>query len=288
MRRTIFLGLGVLEILSAAVLFAFVWQLPGPGDVHDKVGRIERVSRQTGAQVRNLRDEVHRLRQGQAHATQWANGVQGLLQRLIDNPNAPELEYMTLLAIRDAFGEAARGLDGFADVFSPDGFTQFALAMGFTADMLDTLGIQPVVQVLRSGRRGIDMTLERWPELRRSLRSSADRFREAQQRLKEILNNRSKYEASLKQSLRVVEGLSAAMPMYTDQWGRNLAEQERSLSNLGTSIDEVSVVLPEVKVVGARLMVMTRLLLSLLGAIFLLHGGYLAINYWLRQTAPGV
>ena len=55
------------------------------------------------------------------------------------------------------------------------------------------------------------------------------------------------------------------------------------MTNLGNSIDEVSVVMPEVKVVGVRLLVMTRLLLSLLGAIFLLHGGYLAINFWLRQ-----
>ena len=111
-------------------------------------------------------------------------------------------------------------------------------------------------------------------------------MRDTQKQLRVVLDNRPSYEASLRRSRTVVEGLSAAVPMYTDQWGKDLAEQERALTKLGTSIDDLSAVMPEVQTTGARLMVMTRLLLSLLGAIFLLHGGYLAINHWIRQLPP--
>ena len=34
-RRIVFLFLGALEFLAAAVLLAFAWQMPGPADIHD-------------------------------------------------------------------------------------------------------------------------------------------------------------------------------------------------------------------------------------------------------------
>ncbi len=284
MRRIIFLALGVLEIGAAGVLFAFVWQLPGPADVHDKVGRIERVSRQTSTQVRNLRHQVHILREGQPQARLLAQELKERLRYLGEHLNSQHVDYHSLRALHDAFGDAAQGLDVLSsEPVAPDGFAQIAMALAFTADFLNAVQVRDMARLLRSGTEGLGRTAARWPEMRKNLRDSAELMRDTQKQLRVVLDNRPSYEASLRQSRTVVEGLSAAVPMYTDQWGKDLADQERALAKLGTSIDDLSSVMPEVQAVGSRLMVMTRLLLSLLGAIFLLHGGYLAINFWMRQ-----
>ncbi len=137
MRRTIFFALGVLEILSAAVLYAFVWQLPGPDDVRDTVGRIERVSRQTGSQVRKLRDEIHNIQQSQPHAKQLAEGTRVQLQYLGQHLQKQQIDYVALQTLHDSFGEVARGVDGLSERLAPEGFEQLGMAMGLTANYLE-------------------------------------------------------------------------------------------------------------------------------------------------------
>jgi hypothetical protein len=284
MRRTTFVALGILEILSAAVLFAFVWQLPGPGDVHDKVGRIERVSRQTAVQVRQLRNEVHGLRQGQPQAERMARDLHVHLQELSDQLQHQQIDYTSLRGIHDAFGNGATALESMGDRPAPEGVAVAAQALGGIADLCGALGAPEAARLLHSGQRELSGTVERWPEVQRSLRSSAAWLRETQVNLKNVLDNRPGYEDSFHRSRVALEGLSAAVPMYTAQIGKDMEDQERSLSTLAANIDEVSAVMPEVKVQGARLLVMMRLLLSLVGAIFLLHGGYLAVSTWIQNT----
>ena len=284
MRRIIFFALGVLEIGAAFVLYAFVWQLPGPADVHDKVGRIERVSRQTSAQVRNLRHQVHILREGQPQARMLAEELKERLRYLGDHLNSQHVDYNSLRALHDSFGDAAQGMDALSsEPMAPDGIAQIGMALALTADFLNAVQVREVARLLRSGTEGLDRTAARWPQVRKNLHDSAELMRDTQKQLRVVLDNRPSYEASLRRSRTVVDGLSAAVPMYTDQWGKDLAEQERALTKLGSSIDDLSAVMPEVQSVGSRLMVMTRLLLSLLGAIFLLHGGYLASNFWMAR-----
>ena len=68
-RRAVFLSLGTLEFLVALVLVGFAWQLPGPREVHDRVGRVERVSRASSAQVQALREQVQTLRERRPSGT---------------------------------------------------------------------------------------------------------------------------------------------------------------------------------------------------------------------------
>ena len=65
MRRYIFTSMGVLEAAVALVLLGFAWYLPGPTDVHDKVARVENVSKQSSGQVKHLRSQVRSLRERQ-------------------------------------------------------------------------------------------------------------------------------------------------------------------------------------------------------------------------------
>src|SRR5260370_3114696 len=270
MRRTTFVALGVLEILAAAVLFAFVWYLPGPGYVHDRVGRIERVSRQTAAQVRNFRNDVRGLRQGQPHAEKMARDLNVYLQDLSDHLQKQRIDYTSLRGIDDAFGNGAIALESLCDRPPPEGVAVAAQALGGVADLCVAVGALDAARLLHSGGRELNRTVERWPEVQNSLRGSAAMLRETQANLKNILDNRPGYEDSFQRSRTALEGMSAAVPMYTVQLGKDMEDQERSLSTLAASIDEVSAVMPEVKAQGAWVLVLTRLLLSLLRPLFLL------------------
>jgi hypothetical protein len=148
----------------------------------------------------------------------------------------------------------------------------------------ETARLREVAASLRGAHKGLDQTMQRWPALRRNLARSSDLLRASQTQMKYIIDHRAEYEQSATESRRLLDTLADAVPLYTDQLGRDLEEQEHSLSSLGTSIDEVNAVLPEVATTGARLLLMTRLLLSLGGAIFLLHGGYVTANNWGRNT----
>jgi hypothetical protein len=137
MRRTAFLVLGVLEALVAAVLLVFAWQLPGPAAVHDSVGRVERVSRQTGAQIRRLREQVHLLRESRPRMQELAVRLRDQMRLVSDNLQDQQIDYPTLRAVSDALGDTAAGLDGLAQVVDPKGLGQVGAGLGATADYLD-------------------------------------------------------------------------------------------------------------------------------------------------------
>jgi hypothetical protein len=287
MRRTIFVALGILEILAAGVLFTFVWLLPGPDYVHERVGRIERVSRQTSIQVRKLRNEVRRLRQGQPHVDRMAHDLQARLQELSDQLQRQPVDYSRLRGIHGSLGASAAALDELSDRPPPDGIAVAAEALGSVGSFFKAVGADDVARVLQAGRRELGRTRERWPEIQNGLRGSAALLRDTQANLKYLLDNRPGYEDSLHRSQSVLEGLSAAVPMYTTQLGKDMEDQERSLSALAANIDEVTAVIPEVKVASARFVVFLRILLGVVGAIFSLHGGYLAVSTWLSRNLNG-
>ena len=385
MRRTVFLLLGSLEIICAAFLFCVVWLLPGPAAVYDRVGRIERVGRQTSAQVRNLRNQVHLLGQSQPGARRLADEMQVQLQRLGDNlkdehinqamqgaveaadrleksiaslrRDAEQLnEYVQaspkdLTKVRALHGALVRlgdTLDRLSTTVEPQnveamtkglvgienaltaGADRLTIFAGMAYPVVGLEGIWPTVSyrklwpegeivaaALRQAsqsagvtRKELDAAVVELPRLRETLgdsRQATARARELlaaaaknQDRIEELLkdlpdqttalaNDLPKvgagltrllpsYESSLENSRRLVEGLSAAVPIYTQQLGEDLEEQERHLVTLGQSIDDATAGLPEVGVMGAHLLIMTRLFLSFLGAIFLLHGGCLALS----------
>src|SRR5262245_59342683 len=111
MRRTAFLVMGVLEGLVAVVLLTFAWQLPGPAAVHDSVGRVERVSRQTGTQIRRLREQVQLLRQSRPRMQELAVRLRDQMHLISDNLQDQQIDYPTLRAVSDALSDTAAGLD---------------------------------------------------------------------------------------------------------------------------------------------------------------------------------
>ena len=136
-RRAVFLSLGVLELLVAVVLAGFAWQLPGPREVHDRVGRVARVSRDSSAQVEALREQVQALRERRPQLQALALRLQKQLRELDGNVKSRQVDYTTVRTISESLGESAEGLDGLAQALDPQGVGQFGKGLGTAADYLD-------------------------------------------------------------------------------------------------------------------------------------------------------
>ncbi len=483
MRRLIFLVLGVLELVSAAVLVYFAWLVPGPREVEQTKARAERLTRHTGEQVERLRDQFRLLRQRRPQMRELALRLQSEMRVVNDHLKTQSIDYDTVQALRDALGDAANGLDGLSQTLDPKDLKQFGKGMKAAADFLenqvgpaaanaadnldktagslrddakllssllrtappdlkaardihDGLGIfdqglermqqllrveridtmregfkgleqslstgaeqvqrlagytYPVVRLngwtpafeqrafwpeggeiadgmrkaakgaaaaddelhslakdlpslrqalaesrkaaaatrqalatalkqqdkvegllqsvpeyaarltdqlpqladslakilrdtsrlkevgglLRQTQKGIDNAVSRWPELRKNLGRSSLLLHNTQAQLDYVLTHRDEYEASLQHTLLLSRTISASLPLLSEQLEMELDDQERALTNLDDSINDVRESLPGLAHGASNILQTTRLLLLLLAVIFGLHGGYL-------------
>ncbi len=136
-RRAVFLSLGVLESLVALVLAGFAWQLPGPREVHDRVGRVERVSRDSGTQVQRLREQVAALRERRPQLQSLALRLQKQMREIDAGVKGRQVDYTTVRTIGDSLGEVAAGLDGLSRALDPAGAGQLGKGLGTAAEYLD-------------------------------------------------------------------------------------------------------------------------------------------------------
>jgi uncharacterized phage infection (PIP) family protein YhgE len=486
MRRCVFTAMGVLEAAVALVLLGFAWYLPGPSDVHDKVGRVEKVSKQSSKQVSHLRGQVHTLRERQPVVRDLAQRLEKHTKDITSNLRDQQLDYDTVRTVSDSLGDVANGLDGLSRTLDPKGVQDTARGFGATADYLDgdlapaadkaarqlekstealrrdaarlaallreapldlksaremndslgkfskgleqmtgslktdnldTMrdgfegletslatgaeqverlatytypvvtfsGLRPSVEsrpfwpegeriangmrkaargaraaakemdrlrddlprlkasleeshkvvvkthesltvalkkhaevepllrevpehaarlteelpllggdlakvlrdtgrlkevatMLRDAQKNLDGAVAQWPEMRKNLGRSADLLRAMQKQVRHALEHRAEYEASLEQTLVLIRTFASVLPVLTEELEDELQGQERSLANLGASIDEVSAALPACEQTATRILTMSRLLMVLVAGIFGLHGAYLCLG----------
>ena len=103
----------------------------------------------------------------------------------------------------------------------------------------DTKRLKDIALVLRETQKNLDAAVSQWPEMRKNLSRSADLLRAMQMQVKHALEHRSEYEASLGQTLVLIRTFAGALPVLTEELESELQDQEKSLTDLGTSIDEV-------------------------------------------------
>jgi chromosome segregation ATPase len=137
MRRTIFLSLGVLEFLVAVVLLAFAWQVPGSDEVQEGVSRVAKVGKQTGRQVRQLREELHVLRERRPQLQALAVNLQQEMRTLTDHLRGQQVDYNSVRTVSDALGDVAAGLDGLAQTLDPEGVARVGAGLKAAANYLD-------------------------------------------------------------------------------------------------------------------------------------------------------
>jgi chromosome segregation ATPase len=129
--------LGVLEVLAALMLAGITWQLPGSNEVHDTVGRVERVSQETGLQVRNLQKQVHLLSERRPQLQQLARRLQVQMKFINDDLRHQRIDYSAIDTTTEALGDVAAGLDGLSEVLDPRGIGEITAGLRSTADFLD-------------------------------------------------------------------------------------------------------------------------------------------------------
>jgi uncharacterized coiled-coil DUF342 family protein len=137
MHRIVFVSLGVLETLVAVVLLVFACSLPSSQVVADKIGRVERVGKQTSAQVRTLQGHLEVLRDRQPQMRSLADRLMAQLDRVNEVLQNQKIDYGTLSTMRNALGDAARGLDGLGETLDADRIGQLGSSLKLTADLLD-------------------------------------------------------------------------------------------------------------------------------------------------------
>src|SRR6516165_6371756 len=102
MRRTVFLTLGVLELLVAAVLLVVAWQLPGSDEVHDQLGRVHRVGQDTERQLRSLRGQLAALRERRPQLHELAVRLRQDMRTVTDHLRGQHVDYATVRKVSDA------------------------------------------------------------------------------------------------------------------------------------------------------------------------------------------
>ncbi|HZT80555.1 MAG TPA: hypothetical protein VFA26_10040 [Gemmataceae bacterium] len=153
-----------------------------------------------------------------------------------------------------------------------------ALSAGLAKVLRDTQGLQEIAASLRQAQKGIDAAVKRWPELRTTLSRSAGLLRATQAQMRQVLDNRQEYESALRQMIRLADIYAYLLPVFVDQLDRHLEEQERSLAELGQSIDEVSEAVPVYERTATRIVQTGKLLSWLVAGIVGLHGAYLMLS----------
>jgi flagellar biosynthesis chaperone FliJ len=137
MRRLVFVSLGVLEFLAAGVLLAFAAQLPGPAEVEESVGRVERVGKQASAQVGKLGTQMRQVRKRQPQLRTLAVRLEKQMRQVSEQLRGRDLNVDSLATLTDALGNVAGGLDGLVQTLDPKGIAQIGKGLGATADYLD-------------------------------------------------------------------------------------------------------------------------------------------------------
>lgn len=144
----------------------------------------------------------------------------------------------------------------------------------FSKVLRETRQLREVANALRQAQRGIDTAAERWPDLRVSLKRTADLLRTSSQQLDHVVKHRTEYEQALQQNTELAEDIAHTVPLFTRQLTTQLEEQERSLGDLETSLDEVGDTIPPFKKNAMDVLAAGRLLAGLFAAIVGLHGVY--------------
>ncbi len=142
----------------------------------------------------------------------------------------------------------------------------------------DTSRLKDVAATLRQAQKGLDAAVANWPDLQKTLTRSAVLLRATRAQLNQALDNRDLFESSLEMTIILVRVITAALPVMAAQLQANLEDQEKSLLNLEHSINDVGDSLPEVANTTATILRMTRLLMVLVGFVFVLHGNFVMLN----------
>lgn len=163
MRKTVFLTLGLLELIIAAVLVSFNWQLPTKAEVGDSFDQAEKVTRSTSSQVRLVRKQIHELRRPEMQ--DLASKLEKETRTVTSTLRDQTIDFEMVQATKNALGDVATGLDGVSQTLDPETLGKLGDGLGVTASYLD----EKVVPGANEAAKGIE-------ESTKALKADAERL----------------------------------------------------------------------------------------------------------------
>lgn len=142
----------------------------------------------------------------------------------------------------------------------------------------DTQRMKEAAVALRQVQQGVDRTVARWPDLRKTFARFAAILAATHDQLDHAVTHRQEYEAAMQQTVQLAESFASILPLVTDQLDSRLDEEEQTLVDLGQSLQEVGHALPIYSQMAARLLQTGRVLAWLVAGIVGLHGCYLMLS----------
>ncbi len=136
--------------------------------------------------------------------------------------------------------------------------------------------LREVSKHLRQAGEGTIVAKRRFQEMRVGLVHFAGLLHRLEASLRQVRRENA-FKSSLEQTLAALAAFVDALPVLTDSLESELEEQDRSIGRLQGSVDRLSETLPESGRAAARLVQMTRILMLLMGGLFILHGVYLIL-----------
>ncbi len=201
MRRIIFLSMGGLELLSAAVLVYYAWLVPGRREVEETAGKAERLTRHTGDQVQRLRDQFRLLSERRPQMQALAQRLQTEMRVVNDHLKTQQLDYPTIQALSDGLGDAANGLDGLSETLDPKGMEHFGKGLKAAADFLEKQvgpasakaadDLDKTTKTLRSDAQRLSTLLRTTPpdlKAARDIHDSLRNFDQGLERMQQLLS----------------------------------------------------------------------------------------------------
>lgn len=285
MRRSVFVAVGCLELVIAAVLVALGCQIPSTGDVDAGFRRAHRVSERASDQVRLLQSQVAGLRR--LEMRQVMNKLQAQTRTVVANLRQQAVDFETLQAMRDALVDVGTRLDGLGETLDPAIAGKLSAGLGETAAFLDEKVVPAAeraadqlersTEALRVDARRLATLLRETPldlQAVREVHQSLGRFREGLdqldrmlrlQRMEAMREGFQGLENSLVTGAEQVERLSGyTYPVVTingvrpevrqkqfwpegDRIGQGMRKAAAGVSAAGKELDEVAAEFPRLR-----------------------------------------
>jgi hypothetical protein len=308
MRRFIFSVLGILELAVAGLLVYLGLQIPSESEIEDTFQSAAQVTDHASEQVHLLRRQVEIVRR--LEIQQLSSRLQNQTRAVTGVMRAQTVDFDAVRTMRDALGDIAAGLHELTETLDPaaagklsDGLKQVADLMdqkiipyaersagggNAVAPPADAERLREVSKALRQGRKGLDSTLARWPEMRDSLERMSSVLLSTKQQLDRAIDHRHDYETAMRQTVEVADKFVALLPLVSEQLDDQLDEEDRALADLGQGLAQVHGALPHYSQMTMHLLGIGQLLSWLIAAIVGLHGGYLITSVNRNGLPSGV
>ncbi len=136
MRKLLFTGVGVLEVVIAIAIGLIGLKLPNRAEVSANFDRVEKVTDGSEKQVRLMRVQVSDLRQ-QDFATK-ADRLRVHTRTAADMAGRQQVNFDTVVAIARSLSEVSKGLTAWANTVDADQLKKVSDGLGETAKYLET------------------------------------------------------------------------------------------------------------------------------------------------------